>query len=254
MGADDGAGAGITPLPPRHFMTPRTLIAYLGMIRRLGLRQTMAVLRHRSSERYHERRLGVETAQMVEMKQLGITNPGHAEYAPTPFRDFSAIFDRLPIRAGHDVLIDYGSGKGRALILAASYPFRRIIGVEFSEALNAIAARHLEAARRHFQCTDVQAVSADATSYIVPDDVTIAYFNNPFDRPLFEKVLARLRASLAAHPRPFRIVLNYPPDSQLLDAITKSGWLTIVDDIGLEADRRCAIARAAVVPDRSSPS
>jgi hypothetical protein len=139
------------------------------------------------------------------------------------------------------------------LILAAGYPFRRIIGVEFSPALSDIAQRNLEAARPRFRCADVRAVAADATSYVVPDDVTIAYFNNPFARPLFEEVLARLRASLSAHPRPLRIVLNYPPDSQLLAAMRESGWLTMVDDIELEADRRCAIA-SAIEPDAPTAS
>ena len=35
--------------------------------------------------------------------------------------------------------VDYGSGKGRVLMLAAAYPFRRILGVEFSESLDRVA-------------------------------------------------------------------------------------------------------------------
>src|ERR687885_509057 len=38
-----------------------------------------------------------------------------------------------------DVLIDFGSGKGRVLFLAAHYGFRKIIGVELSAKLNQIA-------------------------------------------------------------------------------------------------------------------
>lgn len=225
-------------------MTPRTVVAYAQMIGRLGLRRTLAVLRHRSSERFHEHRLGIETAGMVEMKDLGITRTGHAEYAPTPFRDFKTIFDRLAIQANEDVFIDFGSGKGRALILAAGYPLRRIIGVEYSETLNAIALQNIDKARAHFVCADVSAVAADATTYAVPEETTLAYFNNPFDRPLFEQVLARLRASLLARPRQFRLILNYYPDSDLVPALEDCPWLTIVDRFDLEAGRRCVIATA----------
>jgi hypothetical protein len=226
-------------------MTPRTILTYLAMIRRLGVRRTLAVLRHNSSERYHERRLGIDTAGVVGMQELGIDNSGHGEYGPTPFRDFHAMFNLVPIRAGHDVLIDYGSGKGRALILAASYPFRRIIGVEFSKELNDVAETNLAAARQHLQCPEVVTVVTDARRFVVPPEVTVAYFNNPFDRPLFEDVLAQLRASVAAHPRRVHVVLSYPPDSLLPPAIAACGWLTVERELALEADRRCIIAASS---------
>ncbi len=223
-------------------MTPRTIAAYLGMIRRIGIRRTLAVIRHNASERYHERRLGIDTSGTVAMEELGIDNPGHGEYGPTPFRDFHAMFSCVPIRPGQDVLIDYGSGKGRALILAASYPFRRIIGVEFSQALNDVALRNLAAARGHLRCDDVATVVTDARQFVVPPDVTVAYFNNPFDRAIFEGVLAQLRASVTAHPRRLHVMLSYSPDSELPAAIAASGWLTVEHEFALEADRRCVIA------------
>lgn len=224
-------------------MTPRTVAAYVDMVRRLGVRRTFATLRQRANERYHERRLGIETETIVPMQQLGIDKPGHGEYAPTLFSDFRTIFDRLQIHAGEDVLLDYGSGKGRLLILAASYPFRRIIGVEFSPALNDIALRNLQEARPHLRCGDVRAIVADATTYDVPLDVTVAYFNNPFERPLLESALEQLRASHAARPRPLRVVLNYYAGSPLADALNEASWLTIVDRFELEAGRQCAVAR-----------
>jgi hypothetical protein len=39
------------------------------------------------------------------------------------------------------VFLAYGSGKGKALLLASDYPFRRIIGVEYSEPLHRAAIR-----------------------------------------------------------------------------------------------------------------
>jgi hypothetical protein len=223
-------------------MTPRSIAVYLGMIRRIGIRRTLDVLRHNASERYHERRLGIDTAGTLGMQELGIDEPGHGEYGPTPFRDFQSMFRRVPIRPGQDVLIDYGSGKGRALILAANYPFRRIIGIEFSQALNDIAERNVAAARGHVRCEDVTTVVTDARQFVVPPDVTVAYFNNPFDRSIFEGVLAQLRASVTAHPRRLHLVLSYSPDSQLPAAIAACDWLTVEHEFALEADRRCVIA------------
>ena len=223
-------------------MTFRTILNYLDMLRRTGLRRTLKVLRHNSSERYHEHRLGIDTAGTIAMAELGIDKPAHREYGPTPFRDFQAMFDRLPIRPGQDVMIDYGSGKGRVLILAAGYPFRRIIGIEFSPALNAIATANIETARPQLVCTDVTTVVTDAREYVVPPDVTVAYFNNPFDRWIFDEVLVQLRASLTAHPRRLHVVLNCPPESKLPEAVAQCGWLCVEHQLGLEADRLCVIA------------
>jgi methylase of polypeptide subunit release factors len=39
--------------------------------------------------------------------------------------------------------IDLGSGKGRALVLALSYPFRRVVGVEFALELHRVAEANL---------------------------------------------------------------------------------------------------------------
>ena len=46
----------------------------------------------------------------------------------------------------HDLtFIDLGSGKGRAVLLASLYPFRRLIGVEFSPELTEVARLNVQA-------------------------------------------------------------------------------------------------------------
>jgi hypothetical protein len=41
---------------------------------------------------------------------------------------FKQIMSRLTIRFGEFELIDFGSGKGRVLLLASGYGFKKIIG------------------------------------------------------------------------------------------------------------------------------
>ena len=52
---------------------------------------------------------------------------------------FREMVGRLPIRHDDFVFIDFGSGKGRCLLLATEWPFRRIVGVELSAELNHVA-------------------------------------------------------------------------------------------------------------------
>jgi len=47
----------------------------------------------------------------------------------------------------HDVsshsFVDYGSGKGRVLLVASDYAFKKIVGVEFSKVLNDVAVANI---------------------------------------------------------------------------------------------------------------
>ena len=44
---------------------------------------------------------------------------------------------------GQDVFVDYGAGKGRTVVLASTYQFKRVIGVELAPELAAIAEENL---------------------------------------------------------------------------------------------------------------
>jgi hypothetical protein len=54
---------------------------------------------------------------------------------PTRFKRVLAGFDGFDIAFEDYTFVDFGSGKGRALLLASEYPFKRILGLEFSPEL-----------------------------------------------------------------------------------------------------------------------
>jgi len=56
---------------------------------------------------------------------------------------FSGILAGVTIKFEDFVFIDFGSGKGRALLLASEFPFKRIVGVEFSPELHAAAVDNI---------------------------------------------------------------------------------------------------------------
>src|SRR4051812_20127706 len=61
---------------------------------------------------------------------------------PAPVR---AAMRELPIRDYHDyTFIDFGSGQGRILFLAAEYPFKKIQGLEIALELHRDAERNIE--------------------------------------------------------------------------------------------------------------
>ena len=84
-----------------------------------------------------------------------------------------------------NLFVDYGSGKGAAIIHAKELGFKRTIGIEFAKELNDQALKNIEA----LNLENVSSVYADATAYILPNDISVIYFFNPFDEVVMQKVV-----------------------------------------------------------------
>ena len=67
----------------------------------------------------------------------------HSPYQPTEPALFAEMMAGLKIDFQRFTFIDMGSGKGRVLLMAANYPFRRILGVELLPALDRVAQENL---------------------------------------------------------------------------------------------------------------
>jgi predicted RNA methylase len=51
------------------------------------------------------------------------------DYMPIPYRHLARMLSKVDMREDC-VFLDYGSGMGRVATVAATYPIRRVIGVE----------------------------------------------------------------------------------------------------------------------------
>ena len=105
---------------------------------------------HRASRSLHheyyvsdfDRQHGVDTGGEFEgwtyLSDLDIPSPNWIDCndytAIEPIR-FEQVMAALEIAFEDFTFIDFGSGKGLALLLAPEYPFRRIIGLEFAPEL-----------------------------------------------------------------------------------------------------------------------
>jgi tRNA G46 methylase TrmB len=88
-------------------------------------------------------------------------------YAPTDYRSFHRVMRYIGIRE-RDVFLDYGSGLGRVLLMAAQYPFRRVLGVELSARLNEPARQNVACWRGKLRCRNIELIQADATVFVPP--------------------------------------------------------------------------------------
>jgi SAM-dependent methyltransferase len=115
--------------------------------------------------------------------------------------------------SARDVFVDLGSGKGRVVLEAArKYPFRRVIGVEISPRLNEIATANLRRLKGPLQCSRVEFVTADASTWDPPDDLTVAYLYNPFRGELFSAAISRLIGLVDRRGWPLHLIYINPTE------------------------------------------
>ena len=122
-----------------------------------------------------------------------------------------------------DVLVDFGSGKGRMVFLAAHYPFKKIVGVEISEELNQVARQNIERHLPELRSKNIELVTSDALLFAIPDDMTIAYFYNPFQGEIFKAVLANIHSSLERRPRSLWVA--YQTSQMPNESLKHCDWL-----------------------------
>lgn len=170
-----------------------------------------AIREFQQQEKTFDRQHGIDTAGRVSLEDLRIDSPHAAQgnaYQPTSPQVVEEILESLPIRHEEFVFVDFGSGKGRVVLLASERPFAKVVGVEFSRQLHAVAeanlARFPAAMRR---CGAVELLCMDATQYELPEENLVLYFYNPFERAVMKEVLENLERSLAKRPRTVYLVL-----------------------------------------------
>jgi hypothetical protein len=131
---------------------------------------------------------------------------------PERFERVLASFD---IAVEDFTFIDFGSGKGRALLLASNYPFKRIIGLEFSPELHRTAEEnvsHYSSATQ--KCRDIQSLNVDFVDFELPAEASLLFFFNPCRTRVRSEVVAGIGRSLLSHPRSLYMAYIAPTAEQ----------------------------------------
>jgi hypothetical protein len=162
-----------------------------------------------ATHRAVELRYGIRTEGDIDLEDLGVAAKGRLGYEGSHWIGVRRALARLAVTPA-DVFTDFGSGKGPAVLVAARFPFARAVGVEISDDLTRAARRNLEGSRLRPRARSVDFVTADVLQYEIPDDLSVVYLYNPFTGLVFARFIERLLRSVERHPRPLRLVYNYP--------------------------------------------
>ena len=140
----------------------------------------------------------------------------HSPYQPTePALFHEMLASLMQVNPKVDfrgfIFIDIGSGKGRALMMAADYPFRRILGVELLPELHRVASENIAKYKSDSQqCFTIECLLGDACEFGFPPEPTVLYLFNPLPESGLITMLSNLERSLRQHSRPIYVLYHNP--------------------------------------------
>jgi SAM-dependent methyltransferase len=148
---------------------------------------------------------GMLDFKSVSTEELRLSPDGSNPYSDTGREYLQTVLSSFNITET-DAIVDFGSGKGGALITLSDYPFAQITGVEISEDLVKVAKNNLDRLR----IKNVTLICGDARDLKDIDDYNYFYFFNPFPCSVMQDVMANIKQSLKKKSRRITIIYLNP--------------------------------------------
>src|SRR5258708_23287608 len=139
-----------------------------------------------------EQKAGTDSSQPAALSNLGIDRERDrhgVEYTPSGIEMSRSLIGGLDIAHSDYSFIDLGAGKGRVLLIASHFRFRRVVGIELSEKLAQIARANVAVYRSAEQrCRNIDVVAGDAGAIDFPAGPMVIYLYNAFDAVVLGQV------------------------------------------------------------------
>jgi predicted RNA methylase len=162
----------------------------------------------KGEKKYYLDTIKVDTLQH---QKINSENLKHASiYQGTNYYLIEEAFGFLKTENANFHLVDFGCGKGRIMVVAAYYGFKKISGVDFSQTLCDEAERNIEKIKPDFPSVDFTVFCGDAVDYKIENDTNVFFFFNPFNEVVMLHVVKNVLSSLKKNPRKIYIVYVNP--------------------------------------------
>ena len=147
-------------------------------------------------------------------------------YEPTPYSVLELLANSGYL-SKNDIVIDYGSGKGRVDFYLAYYLKCHMIGVEYDNRLFQRAISNLKDAKSKSR---VEFVLKNASEYEIPDNAKALYFFNPFNVSVLIDVINDLKESIKKNKRNVLLIFYYP-SKKYLEYLNSEKDIKHIDDL-----------------------
>ncbi len=165
---------------------------------------------------------------------------GYAAIPPSRFRGaierWQASSPAYPL--DDYTFIDFGCGKGRAVLLASELGFRNAIGVELNSSLAEIAQTNAvtwTAAGK--AASPIQIVCGDALELQWPEGPCLVYLYNPFGDQVMRRLAEKMKTHFSQNPTDLEIIYQKPDQAA---AFTEGFEMVWCEAIPMSEDDRQA--------------
>ncbi|HUS34236.1 MAG TPA: class I SAM-dependent methyltransferase [Verrucomicrobiae bacterium] len=160
-------------------------------------RRAYAIVRQRDAE--FDGEWGVDTSGILAPPRSG-SNWAHAvRYEGCRATDLEKTLRTLEsagVTFSDYTFVDFGAGKGRAVLVACRFPFQKVQGVEYSAELCDVARANLQRfPDQEKRCRAAEIVCADASECSIPDGQLVIFLFNPFGEPVMKRLIENIIAS-----------------------------------------------------------
>jgi SAM-dependent methyltransferase len=163
-----------------------------------GLTVKDGLIRHPFDLEFGTRTSGLVAGRHLQSRHReGRDATAYYAVAPSVFHALIARWKRTmpPAPINSYAFIDLGAGMGRAILLAAEYPFRSVVGVEMHPTLARIARRNMALWRAQSRAdAPMRMLCRNAVGFPLPPGPCLFFLFNPFGAPVLRRVLRSWRS------------------------------------------------------------
>jgi hypothetical protein len=182
----------------------------MGHLHDRGLTRTAQVALSAWRDRHFDHVGGFDTRVLDDLQAHKRQIPALQDatiYAATRARPLAALLRTLNVPRDA-VFVDFGCGKGRALIVAAQCGVRRLKGVELVPEFIRICEINLQKLLPQAGNLQWQIFNTDINAYAVSPDDDVFYLYDPCAWPGIVTCLNNILASWREHPRRLRVIYH----------------------------------------------
>lgn len=185
-----------------------------------GVARTISIMANRVFDCHFDFKYKTDTINRISLADLTVSGTNKERgsfYQPTMALSFNRLLKAISLPP-ESVLVDFGCGKGRVLLLAVLGGMKKAVGIEFSPQLCRIAESNINIVEKAIGARlEITVIEGDVTDYEIEDDQNVFFFFNPFDDVILAAVVENMKKSLHRKPRQVAIVYYNPVHSHVMD-------------------------------------
>lgn len=162
---------------------------------------------------------GSNTFTPVELKNLTIVD-GDAKkasrYEAVSFYMLEHLFTAFRKLSGNTSIVDLGCGKGRVMMVAAHFGFKRMTGIDFGKEVYEHAKHNMAKKEKQFPDIRWKVINQNVENYDISPDDSVFFMFNPFDYSVLKNFLRKLDISCDEFPRSIYFLYASPQHDRLL--------------------------------------